>query len=197
MVFSKLGGAGSFAMRWISARFSAMPASSAGLKSGIWTRSNGGIPPYGPSQFASSGLSSVAACDVLVLTSKVTARSSTILPRIKSRITWHFQSEINLREFRRTVILPQKGTKSTKGRTPGLVILPFVFLLFAAALWFAVALLAFLLRGFGFARSSCSGRRRFDLRRCRFWLGWRLWLLVGVSLRWWRHRHLFKLWLSR
>src|ERR1051326_9394682 len=44
-------------MRSVSASCSAIAASSAGLKSAICTRSNGGTPPYGPSHFASKGFS--------------------------------------------------------------------------------------------------------------------------------------------
>jgi hypothetical protein len=45
MVFWNVGGAGSLAMRSTSARFSAIAASSAGLKSATRTESNGGMPP--------------------------------------------------------------------------------------------------------------------------------------------------------
>jgi hypothetical protein len=59
MVFSKPGGAGSFAMRSTSARFSVMAASSAGPRCSGRARSNGGTPPNGPSQGASSGFAAV------------------------------------------------------------------------------------------------------------------------------------------
>ena len=54
MVFSKVGEAGSAAMRSISARFSAMAVSKAGFKSAGWKRPNGGTPPQGPDQGSSS-----------------------------------------------------------------------------------------------------------------------------------------------
>src|SRR5258708_35919553 len=58
IVFAKVGADLSFAILSISARFSDMAAASAGLKYSTLTRSNGGTPPYGPSQLASSGLGS-------------------------------------------------------------------------------------------------------------------------------------------
>src|SRR5688572_17305915 len=69
--------------------------------------------------------------------------------------------------------------------------------LFAPFLWLnswlvvAVAFLAFLLRGFGFAWSCSRWGRCFDLGCCdfRFWLR-RRWLIVG--LRRWRQSHLFQ-----
>src|SRR5687768_18216825 len=57
IVFSNVGGAGSLAMRSISARLSAIPASSAGLKCSMRALSKGGTPPYGPLQVWRSGLS--------------------------------------------------------------------------------------------------------------------------------------------
>jgi len=45
MVFSKVGGAGSFATLSISARASVIAASSAGLNCSTLTLSNGGTPP--------------------------------------------------------------------------------------------------------------------------------------------------------
>src|SRR5215472_1171448 len=55
MVFSKVAGAGSAAMRSISARFSSIAVSSAGLMSATLNRPNGGTPPQGPDHGASSG----------------------------------------------------------------------------------------------------------------------------------------------
>src|SRR6202521_3340335 len=57
MVLSKVGAAGLRVMRSISVRFSAMAASSAGLKSATRTWSKGGSPPAGPTHGASSGFS--------------------------------------------------------------------------------------------------------------------------------------------
>src|SRR5688572_14469263 len=59
MVFSKSGAAEFLAMALVSASCSAMAVSRAGLKSEIWTRSNGGTPPCGPSHFISNGFSVV------------------------------------------------------------------------------------------------------------------------------------------
>src|SRR5258706_6143643 len=61
MVLSKVGAAESAAMRSISARFSAIAASSAGFRSAGLKRPNGGTPPQGPCQGASSGLTSATA----------------------------------------------------------------------------------------------------------------------------------------
>src|ERR1700723_2986132 len=55
MVLPKAGAAGFRVMRSISARFSVMAASSAGLKSATRTWSKGGTPPAGPTQSASRG----------------------------------------------------------------------------------------------------------------------------------------------
>ncbi len=60
IVFSNVGAAGFDAILSISARFSAIAASSAGLKSSILTLSNGGIPPYGPTHFSKSGFAAGA-----------------------------------------------------------------------------------------------------------------------------------------
>src|SRR5437762_1291795 len=59
IVLSKLGGAGSAAMRSTSARFSAIAASSAGLISAGLNFPNGGIPPQGPVHGASTGFIAV------------------------------------------------------------------------------------------------------------------------------------------
>ena len=56
MVLSKVGAAGFLAMPSISARFSAIAASSAGPRSLTLNRPNGGTPPHGPVQGASSTL---------------------------------------------------------------------------------------------------------------------------------------------
>src|SRR5277367_309992 len=65
IVFSKLGAAGFWAALLISARFSAMAACSAGLKSATLTLSKGGTPPAGPVQGLSSGLTFIGAdCDL-------------------------------------------------------------------------------------------------------------------------------------
>src|SRR5438270_13388487 len=55
IVLSKLGAASAAAMRSISARFSAMAASSAGLMSVALKCPNGGTPPHGPVYGASRG----------------------------------------------------------------------------------------------------------------------------------------------
>src|ERR1700724_2131712 len=55
MVLSKVGAAGLRVMRSISVRFSAMAASSPGLKSETRTWSKGGSPPAGPTHGSSSG----------------------------------------------------------------------------------------------------------------------------------------------
>src|SRR5215212_2112113 len=57
MVLSKVGGAGSLAMRSIAASASLMAHSMAGLKSATLTLSNGGTPPYEPAHSLRSGLS--------------------------------------------------------------------------------------------------------------------------------------------
>src|SRR5687767_11943405 len=59
-VFSKVGGAGSFAIFSTSASCSAMAASSAGSNSETCTLSNGGTPPWGPVHGASRGFCTVA-----------------------------------------------------------------------------------------------------------------------------------------
>src|SRR5688500_20051554 len=61
IVFSKVGGDGSFAMRSTSARFSAIDASSAGPRCSGRALSNGGTPAYGPDQGASNGFAAAAA----------------------------------------------------------------------------------------------------------------------------------------
>src|SRR6266850_2449313 len=58
IVFSKVGGSGLLAIRSVSVSCSDIAASSAGLNRAICTRSNGGTPPYRPSQLASSGFGS-------------------------------------------------------------------------------------------------------------------------------------------
>src|SRR5450432_363705 len=55
MTLSKVGGAGSAAMRSISARCSCIAASSAGPKCSTFTWSKGGTPPCGPPQRESRG----------------------------------------------------------------------------------------------------------------------------------------------
>src|SRR5258708_536240 len=62
MVLSKVGAAGSLAIRSISARFSAMAAPSAGLRSATLKRPKGGTPPHGPVHGSMSGLAGAAAC---------------------------------------------------------------------------------------------------------------------------------------
>src|SRR5580692_1016981 len=65
MVLSKLGAAGLRVMWSISVRFSAMAASSAGLKSATRTWSKGGNPPAGPTHGASSGFNFVNKVSIL------------------------------------------------------------------------------------------------------------------------------------
>src|SRR5215204_3769664 len=62
-------------MRSTSVRFSAIPASSAGLKSEILTLSNGGIPPYGPSHLGVNGFASGAAARLVSFCEAVINRS--------------------------------------------------------------------------------------------------------------------------
>src|SRR5438477_4143901 len=92
IVLSKLGAAGSAAMRSTSARFSALASSSAGFRSLILNVPNGGTPPHGPSQGAISGfiaavVSFLAAALESVLAEFVaqppsaTSRSPAISPR--------------------------------------------------------------------------------------------------------------------
>src|SRR5688572_1415213 len=54
MVLANVGGAGSFAILSISARFCCIAASRAGSNSATTTLSNGGTPPYDPVQAASN-----------------------------------------------------------------------------------------------------------------------------------------------
>src|SRR6266404_3310864 len=98
MVFSKAGAAELFAILSISARFSVIATSSAGLKRATCTLSNGGTPPYGPSQLAKSGFGSTLVLAwvfmpfgllirlATVETIKAAAKSSSRLRVIKSRI---------------------------------------------------------------------------------------------------------------
>src|SRR5436190_2824337 len=67
IVFAKVGAAGSFAILSMSARFSAIATSSAGLNDATWTLSKGGTPPYGPAHSASSGLGSAGELLALVM----------------------------------------------------------------------------------------------------------------------------------
>src|SRR6202521_5720674 len=65
MVLSKVGAAGLRVMWSISVRFSAMAASSPGLKSATRTWSKGGSPPAGPTHGASSGFNFVSKVGIL------------------------------------------------------------------------------------------------------------------------------------
>src|SRR5688572_15044553 len=78
MVFSKVGASVLAVMRSISARFSFIAASSAGLKSATFTLSNGGIPPYGPSHFWVSVLGSAIAALLVSFSETVINRTAAV-----------------------------------------------------------------------------------------------------------------------
>src|SRR5690606_25126936 len=77
-----VGASGLAAMRSISARASAMPASRAGFRYSTLARSNGGTPPYGPVQGTSSGLAAGAGSAALAAVAPARV-AATAAPAIK------------------------------------------------------------------------------------------------------------------